>query len=120
MESNLAILALGALAQDTRLATFRLLMQAEPLGLAAGEVARQLNVPQNTLSTHLAILERAGLVSSARQSRTIIYRAAMAQIRELTSFLVNDCCGGRPELCAPLVAEFTPLCCPEEGSDARC
>lgn len=120
MEQSHAILALAALAQETRLAAFRLLIEAEPAGLPAGEVARHLDVPQNTLSTHLAILERAGLVSSERQSRSIIYRAALGQIRELTSFLVQDCCGGRPELCAPLVAEFTPLCSPGEGADACC
>jgi ArsR family transcriptional regulator len=120
MEQISAIEILAALAQETRLAAFRLLMQREPTGLPAGEVARQLDVPQNTLSTHLAILERSGLVSSERRSRSIIYRAELDRVRELTSFLVMDCCGGRPELCTPLVEEITPLCSPREEADACC
>lgn len=79
--------------------------------------ARLLDVPQNTISTHLAILERAGLVSSERKSRSIIYRAELDRIREITSFLVNDCCGGRPELCEPLIAELTPCCSPTENAN---
>jgi ArsR family transcriptional regulator, arsenate/arsenite/antimonite-responsive transcriptional repressor len=80
-------------------------------------VARLLDVPQNTMSSHLAILMRAGLVSSERYSRSIIYRAEIDKVREIASFLVNDCCGGRPELCAPLVAEFTPCCTPGEENN---
>lgn len=120
MESNSAIDVLAALAQPTRLDAFRLIMSHEPGGLAAGEVARLLDVPQNTMSTHLAILTRAGLVSSERSSRSIIYRAEIDRVREIASFLVNDCCGGRPELCEPLVAEFTPCCSPKEANDACC
>lgn len=120
MESNSAIDVLAALAQPTRLDAFRLVMRHEPSGLPAGEIARRLGVPQNTMSTHLAILERAGLLSSERQSRSIVYRAEIGRMRELTSFLVSDCCDGRPELCAPLVAEFTPCCTPKEASDACC
>ena len=85
--------------------------------IAAGEVARLLDVPQNTMSTHLAILERAGLISSERHSRSIIYRAEVDRIRQIASFLVNDCCGGRPELCEPLIAEFTPCCTPKESTN---
>ena len=110
MESDLAISALGALAQDTRLDVFRLLVRAEPDGLAAGEVARQLDVPQNTMSAHLAILARAGLVRSERHSRSIIYRADLDGLRALMLFLVRDCCAGSAELCAPLVAELTSCC----------
>ena len=90
-------------------------MKHEPHGLPAGEVARLLDVPQNTMSTHLAVLARAGLISAERQSRSIIYRAEIDKVREIASFLVNDCCGGRPELCEPLVAEFTPCCSPRGG-----
>lgn len=111
MDSQTAILALGALAQATRLDTFRLLVQHEPDGLPAGEIARQLDVPQNTMSAHLATLARAGLVRSERRSRSIIYRADLGCLRELTLFLVKDCCEGRPELCAPLIADLLP-CCP--------
>lgn len=120
MESTSAIDVLAALAQPSRLEAFRLIMKHEPRGLPAGEVARLLDVPQNTMSTHLAILARAGLISSERQSRTILYRAEIDRVREIASFLVNDCCGGRPELCEPLVAEFTPCCSPKETSDACC
>lgn len=110
MESDSSILALSALAQPTRLDTFRLLVRHEPDGLSAGEIARQLDVPQNTMSTHLGILSRAGLVKSERQSRSIIYRADLDALRALTLFLVKDCCAGKSELCAPLVAELVPCC----------
>lgn len=120
MESTAAIEALAALAQPTRLEAFRTLMRHEPDGLPAGEVARLLDVPQNTMSTHLAVLQRAGLISAERRSRSIIYRAELDRIREVTAFLVNDCCGGRPELCQPLVDAFTPSCSPKETGDACC
>src|ERR1700681_45221 len=107
MESEQAILALAALAQSTRLGVFRLLVKHEPEGLAAGDIARALAVPQNTMSAHLAILARAGLVVSERKSRSIIYRANLVTFQALTSFMVEDCCGGRAELCAP-VAECKP------------
>jgi DNA-binding transcriptional ArsR family regulator len=110
MESESAIAVLGALAQATRLDVFRLLVRHEPDGLAAGEVARQLDVPQNTMSAHLGILARAGLVRSERRSRSIVYRADLDGLRALTLFLVKDCCAGSPELCAPLLAELTPCC----------
>jgi DNA-binding transcriptional ArsR family regulator len=114
MDNEEAIRALAALAQDTRLETFRLLVRLEPDGLPAGEVARQMDVPQNTMSAHLAILARAGLVRSERCSRTITYRADIDRLREMMLFLVKDCCAGRPELCAPLIAELTPCCSPEK------
>src|SRR5690606_10793872 len=118
MESISAIEAFAALSQPTRLDAFRLIIQHEPSGLPAGEVARLLDVPQNTMSSHLAVLSRAGLISSERHSRSIIYRAEIDKVRELASFLVTDCCGGRPELCEPLVAEFTPCCTPSERKNA--
>ena len=110
MENDAAIAALGALAQGTRLDVFRLLVRHEPAGLAAGEIARQLDVPQNTMSAHLGILARAGLVRSERHSRSIIYRADLDGLRALTLFLVKDCCAGSPELCVPLIAELAPCC----------
>ena len=110
MKSIAAIDALGALAQGTRLDTFRLLVRHEPEGLPAGEIARELDVPQNTMSAHLAILARAGLVRSERRSRQIIYRADLDAVRGLMLFLVKDCCAGSAELCAPLVAELAPCC----------
>lgn len=110
MERDSAIDALSALAQGTRLDTFKLLVGHEPDGLAAGEIARQLDVPQNTMSAHLAILARAGLVGSERRSRSIIYRVDLDGLRALMLFLVKDCCAGNADLCAPLVAELTPCC----------
>ena len=114
MESEQAISAFAALAQPTRLDVFRLLMEHEPDGLPAGEVARQMDVPHNTMSTHLAILTRAGLIEADRQSRSIIYRAKLDAVRALAGFLVKDCCGGRPESCAPLIAELSPCCPPQK------
>jgi ArsR family transcriptional regulator, arsenate/arsenite/antimonite-responsive transcriptional repressor len=114
MESEQAILALAALAQPTRLDVFKLLVQYEPGGLAAGDVAKALAVPQNTMSAHLAILARAELVMSERKSRSIIYRANLATFRSLTSFMIEDCCGGRGELCAPVAS-----CKPARGKRAK-
>ena len=115
MDNEAAILAFAALAQGTRLDVFRLLLKHEPVGLPAGEIARELVVPHNTMSTHLAILTRAALVSSERQGRSIVYRADLDRLRELTLFLVKECCGGRPELCAPLIADLMPPCCQPEA-----
>jgi ArsR family transcriptional regulator, arsenate/arsenite/antimonite-responsive transcriptional repressor len=109
MEQEDAIRALGALAQDTRLDTFRLLVKSEPEGVPAGELARSLGVPQNTLSAHLAILARAGLVVGERQSRSIIYRANLETFRALTLFMIQDCCRGNDQLCAPLLEGLRSL-----------
>lgn len=116
MEATQAIDVFAALSQSTRLDVFRLLMEHEPEGLPAGDIARRLEVPQNTMSSHLGILTRAGLIEPERHSRSIIYRAVVDRVREIASFLVQDCCGGRPELCEPLVAEFTPCCSSKEPS----
>lgn len=110
MDKDSAISALGALAQGSRLDAFRLLVRHEPEGLAAGEVAKALDVPQNTMSVHLATLARAGLIKSERRSRIVNYRADLDQLKALTLFLVKDCCGGTAELCEPLIAELTPCC----------
>jgi DNA-binding transcriptional ArsR family regulator len=114
MKNSKAIDALAALAQTTRLDTFRLLVKHEPEGIPAGELARRVGVPQNTMSAHLAILARAGLIEGERQSRTILYRAKISALQELTLFLIQDCCGGRADLCAPLVAGL-PSYCPPKG-----
>jgi ArsR family transcriptional regulator len=115
MDSSQTIAALTALAQETRLETFRLLVRHEPDGIAAGELARLIDIPQNTMSAHLAVLSRAGLVRGERRSRSIIYRADLARLREAMTFLLKDCCGGRTEICAPLIAELTS-CCPSGAS----
>jgi DNA-binding transcriptional ArsR family regulator len=105
MESEQVTLSFAALAQSTRLGVFRLLVKHEPDGLAAGDIAKAIAVPQNTMSAHLAILARAGLVMSERKSRSIIYRADLAAFQRLTSFMVEDCCGGRAQACAPLAGK---------------
>ncbi len=110
MDNEDTIAALAALAQGTRLDVFRLLVEHEPNGLPAGEVARALATPHNTMSSHLAILTRAGLVTGERYSRSIVYRANLDRLRGVMTYLVKDCCGGRAELSAPLIAELA--CCP--------
>lgn len=120
MDVDSAIDRLSALAQPTRLSAFRLIVAHEPAGLPAGDVARLLGVPQNTMSTHLAILARAGLIVSERQGRTIVYRAVIDSIRQIAAFLVNDCCGGRPDLCGPLVADLAPRHAAMEAGNACC
>lgn len=119
MKKEEAITALSALAQGTRLDTFRLLVRQEPNGVAAGELARTVGVPQNTMSAHLAILSRAGLVSGERHSRTIIYRADIAAFQALTLFLIQDCCGGSPELCGPLIESLQPCCPPRPAAKTK-
>lgn len=100
MENEDVIEALSALAQTTRLEVYRLLVRYEPEGLPAGEIARRLGVPHNTMSSHLAVLSRAALVRSERYSRQIVYRADRARVAALTAFLDEDCCGGAAR-CAP-------------------
>ena len=92
MEINQATAAFGALSQETRLAAFRLLVGARPEGAPAGSLSEALGIPHNTLSFHLAHLARAGLVSSRREGRSIIYAANFAFVQELVRFLVENCC----------------------------
>jgi ArsR family transcriptional regulator, arsenate/arsenite/antimonite-responsive transcriptional repressor len=99
MSAPHALAALAALGQPTRLEIFRLLMRAEPHGLPAGSVADRIGCPHNSLSTHLSILARSGLVRGTRDGRSIIYRADVEGIRTLIAFLVKDCCDGHPQLC---------------------
>lgn len=110
MDESTALGTLAALAQSTRLAVFRLLVSHEPHGLPAGDVAAALDVPQNTLSAHLTVLARAGLVEGERQGRSIVYRARLDALRALMVYLARDCCSAHPELCQPLLAELA--CCP--------
>jgi len=116
MDSENAILALAALAQPTRLDVFRLLVRHEPEGLAAGDIAKALAVPQNTMSSHLSILSRAGLVSARRFSRSIVYRADLTRLQAVVLFMLKDCCDGRPEICTPLVESLTPCVRPSRKS----
>lgn len=102
-----AVDALGALAHETRLSVFRMLVVAGSEGMIAGDIAERISVPPSTMSHHLASLERAGLVRSERQSRQILYRTDYAGMRRLLSFLMQDCCGGAPEMCADLVGAIS-------------
>ena len=99
MKSHEALTALAALSQETRLAIFRRLVRAGPAGEAAGAIAEALDTPAPTLSFHLKELERAGLIVQRRESRHLIYAVHLARMRALLSFLMKDCCGGRPEIC---------------------
>jgi DNA-binding transcriptional ArsR family regulator len=119
MESTDVILALSALAQQTRLDVFQRLVKHEPEGIAAGELARLAAVPQNTMSSHLAILQRAGLVTATRHSRSIVYRADLAAFQRMALYLLQDCCGGRAEICAPLIESLTPCCPPKKKVRAK-
>lgn len=100
---NRAISALSALAHPSRLEVFRLLVRSGTPGLAAGEIARRLDLPPSTLSTHLSLLEAAGLLAARREGRSIRYSADIAGIRALLGWLLQDCCGGTPETCAPIL-----------------
>ncbi len=111
MQIPTAVEALSALAHGHRLAVFRLLVRAGADGVAAGEIAREVGVLPNTLSTHLTILGHAGLVRSRREGRSVIYSADYDGMRDLLGFLVADCCGGRPEICGSL-ADAVSCCAP--------
>jgi ArsR family transcriptional regulator, arsenate/arsenite/antimonite-responsive transcriptional repressor len=104
METPSAVTALSALAHPGRLEVFRLLVRAGPDGMAAGEIARATGSLANTLSANLNLLAGAGLVMSRREGRSIIYAAGYDRMRELLAFLMEDCCGGNSEICAPLAA----------------
>lgn len=97
MESKTIIDRLSALAQEARLSVFRLLVRAGPEGLAAGEIARRLDVPANTLSSQLNLLASAGLIRRARQGRSIIYAADYPAMRELLDYMQHECCRGFPD-----------------------
>jgi ArsR family transcriptional regulator len=111
MEESKAIEALAALAQKNRLAAYRLLVQAGPEGLPAGEVAARLELPPNTLSFHFERLRQADLVTVRRSGRSMIYAARFDAMNALLAYLVENCCGGRPELCAP------SICTPSERTE---
>lgn len=110
MDTDSAVAILGALAHPTRLETFRTLVRHEPTGLSTGELVEDSGLTQSTFSTHLAVLAKAGLVTSEKQGRQQIQRASIETLRALMTFLAKDCCAGSPELCAPLVAELAPCC----------
>ena len=101
METNDAVVALEALAQESRLGIFRLLVEAGPAGLAAGLIAERMKLPPPTLSFHLAQLKHSGLIGCARNGRSLIYSASFAGMDGLIGFLTDNCCGGDAAQCAP-------------------
>ena len=109
MNADEALSALAALAHPTRLEAFRLLVQHEPVGLSTGDLVEATGLTQSTFSTHLAVLAKAGLVDGEKHGRQMIQRVRMQRLHNLILFLAKDCCQGRAELCAPLVAELS--CC---------
>ena len=111
MDLTNATRALAALSQESRLRAFRMLVRVGSEGIAAGKIADALAVPHNTMSTHLATLVNAGLVTSRRESRSIIYSIDFEGTRELLSFLMEDCCQGSHELCLPVLESLLPGCC---------
>lgn len=115
MEIKDAVEALTALAQESRLAAFQLLVRAGAPGLPAGDIARALNIPHNTLSTHLSTLTRSGLLSSRRDSRRIIYSVDFEGTRALLAFLLEDCCQGAPDVCSPAIDSVLAGCCANSG-----
>ncbi|BAQ18709.1 ArsR/SmtB family transcription factor [Methyloceanibacter caenitepidi] len=113
MDINEAVDALGGLAQETRLKVFRLLVRAGFNGMAAGDIAKAVGIPKNTLSSHLAILARANLVQARKEGRSMIYAVDLEGTRALLSFLVEDCCQGDPSVCGPLIETTLATCCSE-------
>ncbi|RXF74109.1 ArsR/SmtB family transcription factor [Hansschlegelia zhihuaiae] len=115
-----ALEALSALGQSTRLRIFRHLVTMAPEPIAAGAIADALGCLQNTLSTHLAILARAGLITGVRDGRLILYRADFDGMRGLLNYLLEDCCRGRPEVCAPVLQTLSDRCaCETDGAPTK-
>jgi ArsR family transcriptional regulator len=111
MENKAAVTALAALAQDTRLSIFRLLVQAGPEGVPAGSIGEALEVPPATLSFHLKELVHAGMVSSRQQGRFIYYSADFEQMAALMTFLTQNCCQGMPQECLTVMETALGRCC---------
>ena len=119
MEYAQAVVALSALAQETRLSIFRLLVQAGPEGVAAGRIGEALDVPGATLSFHLKELAHASLVSSRQEGRFVYYSADFEQMAALMSFLTQNCCQGMPQECLTVVETALGRCCPPQSQAKR-
>ena len=115
-----ALEAFGALSQQTRLQMVRTLVVAGPDGLPAGAVGEAVGASSSSASFHLANLERAGLVTSRRVARSIIYAANYEALAGLVEFLMRDCCQGRPEVCAPAAIVAVSCCSPAKGEARAC
>jgi DNA-binding transcriptional ArsR family regulator len=114
MENKAAVKALAALAQETRLSIFRLLIQAGPEGVAAGMIGERLEVPPATLSFHLKELAYAGLVSSRQEGRFIYYSADYEQMAALMTYLTQNCCRGMPQECVTVMETALSCCSPQQ------
>lgn len=114
MEEAEALKAFGALAQETRLRIIRLLVPAGASGVPAGQIAEAVGVSASNVSFHLKELERAGVVTARRESRSIVYAADFTSLSGLVRFLMEDCCGGRPEICTPILTDLAACCSPKE------
>lgn len=112
MDKSNALSAFAALSQESRLDAFRLLVQAGEAGMLAGEVSDALGVRQNTMSSNLSVLLAANLIRNTREGRAIRYFANMDGLSGLLAFLLQDCCGGRPDLCQPLIQDIAHGCAP--------
>ncbi len=110
MDEHHALDAFAALSQSTRLDVFRMLIKAGDAGMAAGDIGDTLGVRQNTMSANLGVLTRSGLIWSQREGRSIRYFADMDGMRGLLGFLMEDCCGGNPDLCQPIINELACTC----------
>jgi len=110
MDKKQTLEGLAALGQETRLDVFRLLVQVGPEGMPAGEIGERLGVRQNTMSANLSVLSHAGLIRRAREGRSIRYYADMDGLKGLLGYLMENCCGGAPELCRPVIDKLTCCC----------
>ena len=110
MDKKKSLEAFSALSQETRLDVFRLLIKVGPEGMTAGDIGEHLNVRQNTMSANLSILSHAGLIRSVREGRSIRYFSDIGGVKGLLEFLLEDCCGGKPELCQPVITKIACLC----------
>jgi ArsR family transcriptional regulator, arsenate/arsenite/antimonite-responsive transcriptional repressor len=119
MEIKTAVTALGALAQETRLSIYRMLVEAGPDGVAAGRIGEALEVPGATLSFHLKELARAGLVSAKQEKQFIYYAADFKRMAELMIFLTKNCCQGMPQECLTVVETALGRCCPPQTKPKR-
>lgn len=120
LEEPQALVAFGALSQETRLRMVRILVQAGPEGMAAGVIGDAVGASSSSASFHLAHLERAGLIQSRRESRSIIYSASFEGLSGLVEFLMRDCCSGHPEVCMPAAAVAAECCIPATAKESIC
>ncbi|MDO5604387.1 MAG: metalloregulator ArsR/SmtB family transcription factor [Paracoccus sp. (in: a-proteobacteria)] len=118
METAQALDSFAALSHEGRLAVLRLLIAAEPEGMAAGDIAARLKVLPNTLSNNLGVLSQARLVRSRRQGRQVVYFARIDTVQDIVRFLMRDCCGGAAAICGPVAADL--IACTQHDNPKEC